>query len=136
MEGDSKQACGRCDQVDELLCMVAELQEEVSRLRSIRESKKEIDQWSCALPSLMHASQLRVATTEAGPGSILYQEKGSITRDREAWKKVTAQSCKRNSLLPSQLPLQNRYKSLGMVDKAHNETEEEEPVQAVSPRSD
>lgn len=40
MEGDSKQACGRCDQVDDLLCMVAKLQEEVSRLRNIQESDK------------------------------------------------------------------------------------------------
>jgi len=101
VEGDSKQACGRCDQVDELLCIVAELQEEVSRLRSIQESKKHIDQ-SCAQPPLMHANQLRVATMEAGPGSILYQERGSIRRDRQGWKKVTAQSCKRNSSLSSQ----------------------------------
>ena len=35
VESDCKQACGRCDQIDELLCLVAELQEEVSRLRSI-----------------------------------------------------------------------------------------------------
>lgn len=36
MEGDSKQDCGRCDQVDELLCLVAQLQEEVGRLRSLK----------------------------------------------------------------------------------------------------
>ena len=35
VESDCKHACGRCDQTDELLCLVAELQEEVSRLRSI-----------------------------------------------------------------------------------------------------
>ncbi|KAK4810495.1 hypothetical protein QYF61_004275 [Mycteria americana] len=62
-------------------------------MRSIRESE-EIDQWSCALPSLVHTSQLSMATTE------------------------------------------NRYEALGMVDKAHNETEEEELMQALSPRSD
>ena len=32
-------ACGRCAQIEELLNQVAELQEEVSRLRSIRESE-------------------------------------------------------------------------------------------------
>lgn len=36
MESDCKQDCGSCDQIDELFCLVAELQEEVSsRLRSI-----------------------------------------------------------------------------------------------------
>ena len=35
VESDCKQACGKCDQIDELPCLVAELQEEVGRLRSI-----------------------------------------------------------------------------------------------------
>ncbi|KAK4815696.1 hypothetical protein QYF61_006679 [Mycteria americana] len=39
-----------CNQVDDLLCMVAELREEVERLRSIREAEKEIDWWCQALP--------------------------------------------------------------------------------------
>lgn len=51
-------------------------------------------------------------------------------------KQVTAWSCNRNLSLPSQLPLQSRYEALGVVDEAHDETEEEEPVQALSPRSD
>jgi len=42
----------RCDWVDDLLSLVAELREEVERLRSIRESEKEIDWWNHALPSL------------------------------------------------------------------------------------
>ena len=42
----------RCDQVDDLLSWVAELQEEAERLRSIRESEKDIDWWNYALPSL------------------------------------------------------------------------------------
>ena len=77
-----------------------------------------------------------MATTEVGPGSVLYHEEGSVTRDREGWKQVTARSCKRNPSLPSQLPLQNRYEALGTVDEAHNKIEEEEPMQALSPRSD
>lgn len=36
VESDCKQVCGRCDQIDELLWLVAELQEEVGRLRSLR----------------------------------------------------------------------------------------------------
>lgn len=34
--------CARCDQVDDLVCVVAELQEEVEELRSIRKSEEEI----------------------------------------------------------------------------------------------
>jgi len=34
MEGDREQACGRCDRGDERLCLVAELQEMVAKLRS------------------------------------------------------------------------------------------------------
>lgn len=52
MESDYKQGCRRGDQIDELLCFVAELQEEVSRLRIIWKSEREIDQWSCTLPSI------------------------------------------------------------------------------------
>lgn len=40
-------SCARCDQVDILLCMVAELWEELEGLRSMRESEEEIDWWSC-----------------------------------------------------------------------------------------
>lgn len=43
IESDSKQACERCDQIDELFCLVAELQKEVGRLRSIPECEREID---------------------------------------------------------------------------------------------
>ncbi|KAK4818853.1 hypothetical protein QYF61_020072 [Mycteria americana] len=56
VDSDCKQACGGCDQIDKLLCLVAELQEEVGRLRSIRESEREVDQWSRTLPSMMHGS--------------------------------------------------------------------------------
>lgn len=36
-------ACGRCSKVEELLSLVVELLEEVSRLRSVRESEREPD---------------------------------------------------------------------------------------------
>ena len=55
---------------------------------------------------------------------------------RSGRKQVTAGSCKRNSSLASQLPLQNRYEALSMVDKGNDETEEEESVQVLSPSSD
>ena len=43
LEGRSDSACVRCDQLDDLLSLVAELKEEVERLRSIRECEREID---------------------------------------------------------------------------------------------
>jgi len=42
-EGSGQNACVRCDQVDDLLSLVAALKEEVEMLRSIRECKREID---------------------------------------------------------------------------------------------
>jgi len=48
-ESNKGNMCIRCDQVDYLLCLVAELREEVDRLRSIREAEQEIDWWSRAL---------------------------------------------------------------------------------------
>ena len=41
--------CIRCNQVDYLLCLVAELREEADRLWSIREAEQEISWWSRAL---------------------------------------------------------------------------------------
>jgi len=38
--------------VNDLLSLVAELKEEVERLRSIQECEREIDWWSHSLPSL------------------------------------------------------------------------------------
>ena len=49
-EGSRDTSCVRCEQVDDLLSLVAE--EEVGRLRSIRDCGKGIDWWSCTLPSL------------------------------------------------------------------------------------
>ena len=50
MGGNSEHTCGRYAQVEELLCSAAVLQEEVSRLRSIRESAKEIVYWNPTFP--------------------------------------------------------------------------------------
>ena len=56
-DGSSGHTCGRCAQVEEQLCLVAELREEVSRLRSTRESERETDYWNRTLPSLGQAQQ-------------------------------------------------------------------------------
>lgn len=52
-----EETCLRCEQENDLLSLVAELREEVERLRCIRESEREIDRWSSALQSLREAHQ-------------------------------------------------------------------------------
>jgi len=49
--------CVQCEQVNDLLSLVAELKEEVERLRSIWECEREIDWWSSTLPSLRQRQQ-------------------------------------------------------------------------------
>lgn len=44
--------CVRCEQVDDLVSLVAELREEVERLRAIGECEQELDWWSNSLPGL------------------------------------------------------------------------------------
>lgn len=56
-DGSSELTCGRCAQVKELLRLVTELQEDVSRLRSTEESENGIDWWNFALPSLRQMDQ-------------------------------------------------------------------------------
>jgi len=47
----------RCDQVNDLLSLVAELKEEGEMLRSNRECDREVDWWSRTLPSLRPRQQ-------------------------------------------------------------------------------
>lgn len=62
-----EETCLRCEQLNNLLSLVAELREEVERLRSIRESEREIDWWSSALPSLRKASDRETEDLYASP---------------------------------------------------------------------
>ena len=55
LDGSSEHICERCAQVEELLHLVTELWEEVSKLRSIRESERKMDYWNHTLPSLGQA---------------------------------------------------------------------------------
>ncbi|KAJ7424306.1 hypothetical protein BTVI_07039 [Pitangus sulphuratus] len=54
--------CVRCEQVNDLLCLVAELKEEVERLRNIRE--REIDWWS---PTLSPPKEVQQETVKPCP---------------------------------------------------------------------
>ncbi|PKU39882.1 zinc finger and btb domain-containing protein 49-like [Limosa lapponica baueri] len=57
-DGRSGNSHVRCDHGNDLLSLVAEPREEADRLRSIRESEKEIDWWNHALPSLRQKREL------------------------------------------------------------------------------
>jgi len=57
LEDSRDNRCVRCDQVNDLLSLVAVMKEEVERLRNIRECEREIDWWSCTLPSLRPRQQ-------------------------------------------------------------------------------
>lgn len=92
-------------------------------------------QWElCSDISCAH-KLLSVATTGAGPDLVCAWRKAQ-GRDKEGWKQVPVQSCKRNPSLPSQQALQNRYKALGMTEDVNSEIGEKEPAPAFSGRSD
>ena len=64
---------------------MAELQEEVTRLKSIRECEREIDYWNCTLPSLGQTQQAdRTHDTEDSLFSLDLAESGDL-RDRGQW---------------------------------------------------
>jgi len=57
LEDSRDNCCVWCEQVNDLLSVVAELKEEVERLSSIRECDREIDWWSHTLPYLRQRQQ-------------------------------------------------------------------------------
>lgn len=67
-----------CEQVSELLWLLAGLKQEVKRLRSIRESKREIDWWSYSLASLGEAWQ-----ESEGPSPSYHQAEGDLADGRK-----------------------------------------------------
>jgi len=56
-EDSRDNGCVQCEQVNDLLSLVAKLKEEVERLRSIWERERKIDCWSRSLPSLRQRYQ-------------------------------------------------------------------------------
>jgi len=56
-EDSRDNGCVLCEQVNDLLSLVAELKKEVERLRIIQECEREIDWWGNTLPSLRPRQQ-------------------------------------------------------------------------------
>ncbi|KFV65520.1 hypothetical protein N307_00492, partial [Dryobates pubescens] len=126
IEGEGEDTCVRCDQVNFLLSLVAELndevdemKEEVSRLRTIRESERELDLWEKAL---------QISPAE-----------GRVPGNGEGWIKVPAKGGKRNPPRPSPpppLPLHNKYEALqaeGTVMTISGEEPKAKPKAKQSP---
>ena len=98
-DGSSKYTCGRCTQVEELLRLVTELWEEVSRLWSIRECEREIDYWNRTLPSLGQAQQADRTHEMEDSLSSLHLAEHSDLRDRGQRRQVPARHSRRDSSL-------------------------------------
>ncbi|GAB0179489.1 hypothetical protein GRJ2_000414200 [Grus japonensis] len=138
-EGSSEIGCLRCDQVDDLLSLVAELREEVERLRSIREAEREIDWWSQALPSLRQKQgQLTdQSQSEGDPVSSPRQVEGSSLKEGSEWKQVHAW-CGRQTFSsptsPSHVPLCNRYQALAVEGHSSEDMDDSQATPEVAPR--
>ncbi|KAK4810861.1 hypothetical protein QYF61_008833 [Mycteria americana] len=122
-DGSGGKSCVRCDQVDYLLCLVAELREDVDRLRSIRESEQEIDWWNHTLTSQKHEQRQPPEKAPDQRDSVpsSHQDVGRDLRGSSEWKQVHKQGSKRMPSLPAtppQVPLHNRYKALEVEDQS------------------
>ncbi|GAB0209336.1 hypothetical protein GRJ2_003399300 [Grus japonensis] len=141
MDGSSENGHVRCDQVDDLLSLVAELREEVERLRSIREAEKEIDWCSQALPSLRQKQgQTPDKTQDQGdPVSFPCQDEGSSLKERSEWRQIHARGSRQTSSLPtspSQVPLYNRYEALAVEGQLMDDVDDGPSTPEMSPRSE
>ena len=113
--GGRETACVRCEQVDDLVRMVAELKEEVQRLRDIRECKREIDWWSNSLQDRRERDQGETPQRGVDPLPCCHWAEGGDLRVEEEWRQVPARPHRRCPPLPappSQVPLNNRFEAL------------------------
>ena len=113
--GGRETACVRCEQVDDLVRMVAELKEEVQRLRDIRECEREIDWWSDSLQDRRERDQGETPQRGVDPLPCCHRAEGGDLRVEEEWRQVPARPRRRCPPLPvppSQVPLNNRFEAL------------------------
>ncbi|GAB0208750.1 hypothetical protein GRJ2_003340700 [Grus japonensis] len=124
----------------DLLSLVAELREEVERLRSIREAEREIDWWSQALPSLRQKQgQLTdQSQSEGDPVSSPRQAEGSSLKEGSEWKQVHAWRGRRtfssSPTSPSHVPLCNRYEALAVEGHSSEDMDDSQATPEVAPR--
>lgn len=115
VQSDGDSACIRCDQLNDLLSLVADPKEEGERLRRIRECEREIDWFLPALRSrhpaeaphgarhpLLPYKQVIGGNRQAGsvPATVKPlsspppNNNGDELGGREQWQKVPAQQCR------------------------------------------
>jgi len=117
---------------------VAELKEEVERLRSIRECEREIDWWSCTLPSLRQKQQEAAPRKAENPLPSCHRAERGYLRVGGEWKRVPARGGKRIPSWPpspAQLPLSNRYGALECEGPATEDVGESEAPSRRLPRT-
>lgn len=113
----------QCEQVDDLLSLVAELEENVGRLRSIRECKR-VDSWSHTLPSLREMQWMEEQQESEELCLSCHQAEGDLKAGK--WKQVPAQGGRGIPcwlLLPSQGPLQNGCEAVDLKGQANDSRE-------------
>ncbi|XP_068535230.1 uncharacterized protein [Anas acuta] len=88
--GSRDTGCVRCEQVDDLIRMVAELKEEVERLRAIRECEREIDFWSNSLQGLKERYQGETPQMGVDPLPCRRRAEGGDLGVEEEWRQVPA----------------------------------------------
>ena len=138
MDSSSKNSCVRCDQVDDLLSLVAELREEVERLRLIRESEKEIDWWNHVLPSLRQKQEQPQEKKQDQGDPVLssHQTEDSSLKERSEWKQVHIWDSRQTPFLttsPSQVPL---YEALNVEDQSMDDVDDGPSTPEVLQRSE
>ncbi|GAB0179160.1 hypothetical protein GRJ2_000381300 [Grus japonensis] len=131
---------GPGDHVDNLLSLVAELREEVERLRSIREAEREIDWWSQALLSLRQKQGHLTdqSQSKGDPVSSPCQAEGSSLKEGSEWKQVHAQRGRQtfssSPTSPSHVPLCNRYEALAVEGHSSEDMDDSQATPEVAPR--
>ena len=126
-EGSSDNSLFWCDQVDDLFSLVAELKEEVERLRGIGEYEREIDWWSHTLSSLRPRQPMGAPQEAEDPLPSCHQVEGEDLRDKGEWKQVPAWGSRRIPSQPpslSQFPLYNRYGALELEGQVNENVSE------------
>lgn len=117
MDGSRHNSCVRCDQADDLLSWVSDLQEEVGR---IRKSEKEMDWQNHSLTSWTWKQEQKTSERREDQGDPVFfpqQAEDSSLKGRSEWRQVHTQHSRQTYSLPtspSQVPLYNRYKALDM----------------------
>jgi len=100
--------------VDYLLCLVAELREEVDRLRSIREAEQEIDWWSRSLTTQQSTQEqpVKKAWDQRALVTSPHRAEGRDAKENSEWKQVHNWGRRQIHPLPTtspQVPLHNSY---------------------------